>query len=272
MCHEPGLDKPGRLIEYTAQFELVGGEPLMDVSKHDVSIANETHMNIHFSLENQNIMYLVTNKNVYKKYVSRPTSFVGEFQFDRKNIGPSDTVRDFKNMTMFPVYVSDGITTMLKDEILLIESGRSGVYRFLEDSGYETSLETRVDDNIVRFGDIMVKPEENVDSLVYNKALYKTLFNNLLLLENMSRRFSTIYDSKGFSRYRGFKYLNNTELEQMNYEITPDNYVSSNEIVLTHTINRCLKLLFDLQEHIMGKMQETSVNVFPLEGVPVELD
>lgn len=272
LCHEPGLNKPGRLIEYTAQFELVGGEPLMDASKHDVSIANETHMNIHFSLENQNMMYLVTNKNVYKKYVSRPTSFVGEFQFDRKNIGPSDTVRDFKNMTMFPVYASDGITTMLKDEILLIESGRSGVYRFLEDSGYETSLETRVDDNIIRFGDIMVKPEENVDSLVYNKALYKTLFNNLLLLENMSRRFSTIYDSKGFSRYRGFKYLNNTELEQMNYEITPDNYVSSNEIVLTHTINRCLKLLFDLQEHIMGKMQETSVNVFPLEGVPVELD
>ena len=272
LCHDPGTNKPGRLAAYTREFQFVKIDDLMDMNKHDVSITDEQHLNIHFSLENQNIMYLVTNKNVYKKYVSRPTSFVGEFLFDKKSIGPQEETRELKNMTMFPVYVSDGVTTMLKDEILLIESSQSGVYRFLEDSGYENSLETRVDDTIVLFDDIKIKPEENVDSLVYNKALYKTLFNNLLLLENMSRRFSTIYDSKGFSRYRGFKYLNEDELEQMNYEIRPDNYIASNEVVLTHTINRCLKLLYDLQEHLTSKMQETSVNVFPLEGVPVELD
>lgn len=272
LCHQAGLDKPGVLVSYTRDFQYVNSQLLLDLNKHDVSIANEHHLNIHFSLENQNIMYLVTNKNVYKKYVSRPTSFVGEFQFNRKAIGPDEESRDLKNLTMFPVFISDGISTILKDEILLIESSKNGVYRFLEDSGYENSLETRVDDTIVRFPDIQIKPEENVDSLVYNKALYKTLFNNLLLLENMSRRFSTIFDSKGFSRYRGFKYLNDDELVQMNYEITPDNYISSNEIVVTHTLNRCLRLLYDLQEHIMAKMQETSVNVFPLEGVPVQLD
>ena len=272
MCHEAGLNKPAKFVGYTFDFQFVSNTPMMDTYKHDISISNETHLNIHFSLENENIMYVVTNKNVYKKYVSRPTSFLGEFLFDRKGIGPTTESRELKNIAMFPVYASDGLVTMLKDEIFVIESSKNGIYRFLEDSGYENSLETRVDDTIVRFNDISIKPDENVDSIVYNKALYKSLFNNLLLLENMSRRFSTIFDSKGFSRYRGFKYLNETELKSMNYEIRPDNYIASNEIVLTHTINRCLKLLYDLQEHIMEKMQETSVNVFPLADVPVELD
>lgn len=112
---------------------------------------------------------------------------------------------------------------------------------------------------------------KGTDVIVYNKALYKSLYNNLLLLESTSRKFSTVYDSRGFSVYIGFQYLNNDELAKLDYVMKPDCFVSNNEVVTTHTINRCLREIYDLQLSILDNMQEKSINVYPLVDQPVFL-
>lgn len=275
LCHDIGINRPAEFISFTRTFEFSANQPLMNLIKHGTEMSTEQHKRIYFSIENKNIMYLVTNKNVYKKYVSRPESFIGRFKFDdqvRGTIGPDDSVRELNDLTIFEVKQTDGNVTYMKDEILLYEGYSNGVYRFLEDSGFENSLESEIDEKVLDFDEIKISPDENVDIIVYNKLLYKTIYNNLLLLENTSRKFSTVYDSRGFSVYLGFQYLNNDELKLLNYTITPDCFVSNNEIVCTETINRCLRKIYDLQLDIMENMQEKSINVFPLVDVPIILD
>lgn len=252
-----------KLTSFEFDFDRVETIDMMDLYRHDISVAQETYRKIYFSIVNENIMYVVTNKNLYKKYVSRPTDFIGRIKFEERYIGSAVSTRDLTDITIYPVTLQVGDVSQNKDEILLFEEDWNSIYRFLEDSGFENSLESLIDDRVLTFEQIQVKPDENVDVITYNKALYKTLYNNLLLLENVSRKFATVFDDKGLSQYVGFKYLNNDELELLRYNITTDNYVSSNEIVLSETVNRCLRKVYDLQLDIMSNMSEQSLNVFP---------
>ncbi len=264
-----------KLMVLESNFDVVGIYDMIDIIKHDVNILTEVHKRIYFSIENPNIMYVLTEKNIYKKYVSRPTSFIGRFKFDdsvRGAIGPLDEFRSLNDMSMFVQVVTSVDGVHLKDEIYVSEQYKDGIYRFLEDSGFENSLESRIDEKVLSFRDVKIKSEENIDSLVYNKSIYKSLFNNLLLLENTSRKFSTVYDSRGFSIYIGFKYLNNDELKLLDYNLSADNYISSNETVTTFTVNRCLERIYNLQVTILGNMQEKSINVYPLIDTPIILD
>jgi len=274
LCHNANLSRPGELHWFSSRFTPIGSSDLMDLSKHGEEISNETHKRIYFSTENQNIMYLLTDKNLYKKYTSRPKSFIGRFKFDdqvRGTIGPNDTVRSLTDLTIYYNPISDGNVSYIKDEILLVEGYKDGIYRFIEDSGFENSLESEIDEKIIDFDQVKIKPDEGTDVIVYNKALYKSLYNNLLLLESTSRKFSTVYDSRGFSVYIGFQYLNNDELAKLDYVMKPDCFVSNNEVVTTHTINRCLREIYDLQLSILDNMQEKSINVYPLVDQPVFL-
>ena len=260
------------IVSFDINFNRIKTTNLMDFVKHDQDIATENFKKLYFSIENPNIMYIVTNKNIYKKYVSRPTSFIGSFRFEDREIGTGYDNRSVEDLALFPIQVSDGDATTLKDEILLFEQDFNTVYRFVEDSGFENSLESEIDQNILLFDDLRVDSDENIDVISYNKAIFKTLYNNLILLENISRKFATFFDEKGISQYLGFRYVNESELQTLNYEITMNHYISNNELVLSETVNRCLKQIYDLQYTISENMQEKSVNVYPDPNKTIKLD
>ena len=266
------FDLEPTIISLDINFNRVKTSNLMDFVKHDPNIATEYFKKLYFSIENPNIMYIVTEKNIYKKYVSRPTSFIGSFKFEDREIGTSLNNRNVEDIALFPVEVQDGDETSLKDEILLFEQDFNTVYRFIEDSGFENSLESEIDQNILLFDDLRVDSDENIDVISYNKAIFKTLYNNLILLENISRKFATFFDEKGISQYLGFRYVNESELETLNYEITMNHYIANNELVLSETINRCLRQIYDLQLVISENMQEKSINVYPDPNKTIKLD
>jgi hypothetical protein len=255
---------PPQLISYTLNFDYIETRDLVNYKEHDLSIGTEVYKKIYMSNENKNIFYVVTNKSVFKKYISRPIDFIGEFKFDELSIGSGSTDRNITDLCVFPLVVTDTLgVDMLKDEIYLFEDNYNTIYRFVEDSAYENSFELNIEQKTLALKHLIIKPEENVDVIVYNKMLYKNIYNNLILLENTSRRFATVYDDNGISQYIGFKYLTNPELEEIVYNVSDDHYVSSNEIILTETVNRCLKKIYDLQIKILTNMQETSMNVYP---------
>lgn len=263
-----------QLVIFDREFNHIATHKLIDHNKHNRDISREKYKGFSFSQENKNIMYVLTESNVYKKYVSRPTEFIGNFLLQEKNIGTgsSETMR-FEDLYIYETVITNGNgDSLIKDEVLLLDSMNQVIYQFIEDSAYEKSLETTFDQKVLYLDDLTIKDDEYVSTLTYNKTLTKHLFNNLLLLENTSRKFSTKYDVKGISRYIGFTYLTDTELQTLKYTINSNNYIGNNEALLTATVNRCLEQIYILQQNIQSNMQEKPINVYPLINVPVSLD
>ena len=263
--------EPATLVVLDKNLQYVSTEPLND-DTYSTRINTQRYRKVYFSEENKNIMYIVTNKGVFKKYVSRPTRFIGQFLLQEKNIGVGDSVQDFADMSIFPTTVMDNDVLTVKDEILLMDKSRRVIFKFLEDSNYERSIQTEFDSKALFFDRMQVQDDEYVSTLTYNKVLTKHMYNNMLLLENTFRKFTTKFNRYGISQYIGFRYLNRDELQQINYTVPLDAYIGNNELLLSATVNRCLNQILLLQENILDKMQEKSINVFPLLTSPVILN
>lgn len=261
---------PAELVILDKNLQYITTAPLND-DTYSTRINTEQYKKVYFSQENKNIMYVVTNKNVFKKYVSRPERFIGQFLLSDKNIGAGDGAANFADMTIFPATKTQDGEALRKDEILLLDGQYRTVFQLFEDSNYERSLQTEFDDKALFFSGMQVQDDEYVSTLTYNKVLTKHMYNNMLLLENTYRKFSTQFNANGISQYKGFKYLNQSELQQINYTAPLDTYIGNNELLLSETINRCLNQILVLQENVLDKMQEKSINVFPLLTTPVLL-
>ena len=271
LCHDSG--NPGFIVALDGDLNYISKTPLHDTEKHSPTISTENHRKIYFSKENPNIFYLVTDKNIYKKYLSRPTSFIGRFLLSEKDIISEDRSPDIQD-----IHISLNITqdsqgqNINKDEILLYNKSSSVIYQFFEDSNFQRSVSRMMDSKIIRVEDINIAHEEYVNTLVYNKMILKLLYNNTILLENMMRRFSTKYDELGFSRYVGFNYFIEEEIKKITYNVTENAYIGVNELVLTSTINRCLEQVYNLQLTVQELLQEKSINVYPLITQVIDLD
>lgn len=275
LCHITtygGPPEPPIMSIYDEMFNYIESVDLMESGRHSESIKSEVFKGIYFSIENPNIMYILSESNIYKKYVSRPTDFIGRFRVEEKGIGTGN-VGDMKyqDMTINSAIITAGDESIQKDEIFLFESEYEVIHKFLEDSNYEQSLESQFDEKVLYLPELIIQPEESVNTFVYNKTLIKHIYNNILLLENTSRKFTTTYDIAGISQYIGFQYLNIDELSTIQYTPTMNNYIGVNEIVTTHTVNRCLEEVYKLQLKLLSSMQEKPTNIYPLVSVPVVL-
>ena len=275
LCHLTSYGGPPSVpvvIVYDEMFNFIETVELMTPGVHSDTIKSEIFKSINFSIENPNIMYILTSSNIYKKYVTRPTEFIGRFRLGEKAIGTGDTgSMDFQDITITSTVITHGNESIQKDEILLYESVYEVMHEFKEDSNYEQSLETQFDEKVLYLPELIINPGEGVNTFVYNKTLMKHIYNNSILLENTSRKFTTTYDGSGISQYVGFQYLNISELSTIQYIPTMNNYIGVNEIVTTHTINRCLEEIYKLQLKLLSSMQEKPTNIYPLVSSPVIL-
>lgn len=262
--------EPAELVVFDSSFNYIETRDLNDTT-YSANINVEVYKRIYFSIENKNIMYVLTNKGVYKKYVNRPERFIGEFLLSDKNVGGGDRSQNFQDMTFFEAAITEGTDVLQKDEILLLDGFYQVLFEFYEDSNYERSIQTEFDDKVLYFDDLKVYEREYVSTLTYNKVFTKHVYNNALLIENTYRKFTTKFNPSGIPQYIGFRYLNETQLEQTNYDVSLDHYIGTNEIVTTNTFNRCMEQILEIQNNVKDKMQEKSINVFPLITSPVLL-
>lgn len=262
--------EPAELVVFDSSFNYIETRDLNDTT-YSANINVEVYKRIYFSIENKNIMYVLTNKGVYKKYVNRPERFIGEFLLSDKNVGGGDRSQNFQDMTFFEAAITEGTDVLQKDEILLLDGFYQVLFEFYEDSNYERSIQTEFDDKVLYFDDLKVYEREYVSTLTYNKVFTKHVYNNALLIENTYRKFTTKFNPSGIPQYIGFRYLNETQLDQTNYDVSLDHYIGTNEIVTTNTFNRCMEQILEIQNNVKDKMQEKSINVFPLITSPVLL-
>ena len=255
------------ILQYTSNFELKNIYNLTDIET--VGVDGETYKRIYFSEENKNIMYLVSSNNIYKKYANRPEKLIGKFLYSNKNIGSGNEAdMNLTSMCIRPVTIS----TYNKDEIYVFEGNKQILYKFIEDSNYQRAINTTFDDKILQFSEIKIKPNENVHNITYNKTVSKLLYVHFLLIENLKAKFTTEYDEKGLSVYKGFNYITENDIDIENHKPTLDNYTGVNEILTSATINRCLEKIFKLQQQIINLIQEHSINTFPLTTQVISMD
>jgi hypothetical protein len=256
---------------------------------------DEVVNSITFSSADSNYWYFGTNKTVYKKFKTRPTKVIGKYRSERiylLNVGGYEVQPDspepvtinnrwnfnevrfdsaqflwnlnLTDDTTIPAtervsgLLDDSITNFSifpgvsgTDRAIMLTEGRLYFFNEPSESAYQRVLKDR---NYPNYGSegFSLNSDSFIQQSVINTELFKVINDALTLKNNIVGRFTG-------------KYRNDIlELDEYNYDIdfnqflTQDIenlYVHGNEENLTGSLNRCFKLIYDLQTKLMNIIQ-----------------
>lgn len=233
--------------------------------------SSENLVKITLSKENTNILYILSNNNIYKKFLTDLSLTIGRFKIEEKNIGtgiPTD-----KNFTAIDIRLTtDPVTGDERDEIYVLDSNTGILHQFDEDSNFISVVYSIYKDSVFTFNELKVSNEEYVSADVYNKVLGKLVTNHLLFLEFIRSKFVIEYEYTGIANLIGTDYITANEIDVNTYKPKYDNFIGLNEILLSSTINRALESIYNLQLEMLKIIKEKSTNSFPLDTQVISMD
>lgn len=217
---------------------------------------NEEIIDINFSNYNKNIIYILTNKSLYKKWNFGTLKIIG-----KKNASDLGANSEFKSFYTISNTVSSDIF------YIYTYNSQAAAHQILiynDDLDLISAL-NNPDFTIYSKEDITVKKEEYNQSWIYEKSLRKLAKNYDLLKNNVSYKFTTEYDSNGILKYLGRIY--NTEV--LNYPKLDYNescVIGINENFQGEVINREFDKLYDLGKVLLDNVlsnYNTTLNLNP---------
>ena len=218
-----------------------------------------------FSKENSNIFYILTNKSLYKKYFSRPTTKIGKYNLAKDNILNY-------SLQAVDLYLNENVDDILLYSKTTLGTNLSGgqFFRFLEPNATNDMLYS-YDFEIFSPEQIQIADDEYSQSFVFNKSISKLINNNYILLNQARQRFKFDLDpflplsavdiqmtnQDIFESYKFIKniYIDDTVLSDPGLNIGCNNFIGNNENYQSDTINRCLYKLYLQQLAILGVIQ-----------------
>ena len=216
----------------------------------------EEIININFSNYNKNIIYILTNKSLYKKWNFGTLKIIG-----KKNASDFGDSSEFKSFYTIANTVSSDIF------YIYTYNSQASANQILiyEDTLDLISALNNPTFTIYSKEDILVKKEEYNQSWIYEKSLRKLAKNYDLLKNNVSYKFTTEYDSNGILKYLGRIY--NTEV----LDYTRTNYDTSyvvgiNENFQATVINREFDKIYQLGQFLLDNIlsnYNTTLNLNP---------
>lgn len=207
-------------------------------------VGNEEIIDINFSNYNKNIIYILTNKNLYKKWNYGSLKIIGK-----------KSASDFGTTSQFKSFYT--ISNTLSSDIFYIytynsQASANQILIYNDNLDLISAL-NNPDFTIYSKEDIMVKKEEYNQSWVYEKSLRKLVKNYDLLKNNVSYKFTTEYDSNGILKYLGRIY--NTEvLDYTKINYNTSYVVGINENFQTSVINREFDKIYDLGKLLLDNV------------------
>ena len=208
-----------------------------------------------------NVFYVLTKTNIYKKFISKPTKTIGKFKINEAKLNILNP--DFSS-------ISSRLLNNL-EELFVADNNNAAIYRFLEDIGHQDAFFDTFQTQIFPVSSLRINPNEYLNNFTFNKSFSKLLFNHFVLKENARGKFEGTFDSEGTLLYDGLRYPLDHEIAALEYNTSNDNYIGINEIFLSKTINRPLKRIYDLQLLILDFIKERRTNTFPLSTAAVTL-
>lgn len=231
------------------------------VTKHTLSdelASGEFYSGIIQSQNDTNVLYILTNLNVIKKFKSKIERSIGRFRLTANHINNEE-------FTFITTFVDSDDTTV--DNIFI--GANSKVLRCQESVSYQTVAYTS---NKFPLSAVNVQEQEFNDPFVVNKALSKTLYNHLAVKNNLHSRFVGSFNSDGLLEFIGTRYILETDGAIYNYQSTLNQFVGINEIVSTSVINRTLFELYTLETMLLDLCADVQLNTFPLSTQPLLIE
>ena len=249
------LSKHGSITTFTVDFKN------KEVYNSFGTFSNEFDLNykeqknfkkIITSKSNNNILYVITNKQIikfYKTNLSKPIAF-----FDI----PVNTT-NVEKINSLGIESVSGVDNLFLQTSLSSGETKFSLYKDSSDNKklYHENLLT----NFYSLSDIEVKPQEIVNSITFNKTTEKLVYNHSSLFENLNK--------KVYGRYSNTKtalisaVVESTFDLPSTFNITDDFYIGLNEPLLTDIINRPLIKLYNQQESLFNLIKESYLNVYP---------
>lgn len=213
---------------------------------------NDYIRDFQFSKIDSNILYIITDKNIFKTTVSKPNQIIGKFLLPENNIH----VDNFKF----------GSVNIKDDKDLLTVYGKNknaGIfYNFLEESKYVSILTTN-DLDFYTIEEIKVNSEEYAQDWVFSKAFSKILINILAMRDRIVRRFAGKYDTRGNLLYFGQLYLTDKEINKDEFDYSVNYMVNLNETFGNSVFNRAIEKMYSFETQMLSVLKDTTLNVWP---------
>ena len=257
----------GVILEYSDQGLLVEKHIMTD------SLApNEKYKRLTFSKINEDILYVMTNQSLYKKFISKLPKSIGAFRLNKQSNSINNELLKFVDVLQstettydYVMLGADSTHYTSADKVV------GKVFKFNEKINYQSVVYDRYKINAYALSAVNINTDEYVTSWVINKAMYKILYNHLLFRDNLHSRYMGEYDDQGRVQYAGINYVKDSDANLYLYNLSLDNFIGLNEPVLAETINRPLKQLYDLQVDLLDMVSETVLNKYPYNNQVVGL-
>ena len=252
------------------------------------------------SKSSKDILYVASNRNIYKLYKSSIDTPITVLDFDTSTINdgagwsvPINITTDFRDISSqtiasFDTVLHDGhdymaiTTTTLSSTVSAI-----GHTAGAPASGYKTSTYLFTDKNITTklyndsfytnyftLSDIYVLPQEIVNTITFNKTTKKLIYNHYSLFENLNKKVYTYFTKAnlGTSIVPAICTVNSHGFEKLSaFNNNDEFYIGVNEPLLTDVINRPIELLYNQQEALFSLIKEDQLNTDPPSGVNTRL-
>ena len=207
----------------------------LDVIDFDF-VTDEYYVDIVFSDTSGNLCYVHTNKTIYKKYLTRLDRVVANISWRKHNILSGNA-----KPKSIVLHNRAGTT----DDIMLIVAeaidGENRLLHFRDTESLQELLARNYEDQIFILSDITIKPNETVSSFVYNKYVFKFLYNNLTILNNLKYVPTVELDVEGDFLYPGIRYISQQDINSIIKTRDNSIYVGVNELITTGVLNRVLR-------------------------------
>jgi hypothetical protein len=251
------LSTGGTINQYDSSNKLTTSTNIDDVIE-----IGETFIDIAFSQVDSNVMYLLSNKNIYKKFKSKIARSIGVFRLSDNSItGERFT---FINVNNNPGSLYDDVYVGGESVYAGVKSDIGKIFKFKEQIHYQTTAYDRYKTSAYSMSSIAVDSEEYVSSWVVNKSINKLIYNHILFKENVFGKFVGTYELTGRIKYDNVQFIADTDINLFNYNTTLNNYIGINEPVLAETLNRTLQEVYDIQTTLLAVCSEKYTNKFPL--------
>lgn len=207
---------------------------------------NENATDIVFSASDTNIFYIVTNLNIYKRFVSNLNFNAGKYLFYNFNYNNTQTISCFAAIPYL-----DGDKTLV-----VSKSGSTQIIGSFFDNKNLYDILTISDFDVYSLGNIEVDSEEYVQSWVINKSLSKLILNHMRLRDQIIGKFLFVKDANENTVFNFTRYLTTDEISSILFDSNITNFIGQNEVVSNASINRCLKNIYSIQTKLLTILKD----------------
>jgi hypothetical protein len=261
------IDSTGNIYVLTdSNYILKYNSTFTTKTKIDISSLAKTgdkFQQLIFSPTDSNIMYLVSNNNVYKKLVNIPEDTIGKYLFYRYNVDTTELIKSFSSLAV------NGSDNNL---IFSTASGtNTGKFSLYYDNLNLQDVIALNDFDVYELDVVDIKKDEYIQNWVFNKSLAKLIANHMRFRDQIIGKF--LYTNDGYNNitFQGIRYLLPDEYTAISFQQDLNYFIGSNEIFQNIIINRALEKIYNIQVALLNALAAQSLSA-PATTTPIYID